>query len=220
MSQQAAFNTDTSDMLIPHNLFRSALGSAPQMVSGVSLGDGDRRVAVSSYLDNVLRFLDAHHEGEDAILWPVLGERCPAAARLLARMADQHTTIHGLREKSGELLDGWRESGDPDIARRLVSALASLAPELAVHFGEEEAEILPLASANMSPEEWGALPGHAMAHFTGDKLWLILGLVLETMTDEERAFVLTLLPPPVVDMWTTTGRASFDDFMAVVRPAH
>ncbi len=92
--------------------------------------------------------------------------------------------------------------------------------QLDAHFVEEETEILPLASAHMSAEEWGALPGHAMAHFSGDKIWLILGLIFEQMTDEQLADTMTLLPPPVVDMWKTTGKASFDDFVARVRHAN
>ena len=47
--------------------------------------------------------------------------------------------------------------------------------------------MLPLAAENLSMEEWGALPGHGMANFHGDKIWLILGLIRERMNDEQRA---------------------------------
>ena len=66
-----------------------------------------------------------------------------------------------------------------------------------MHFKAEEADILPLASRYMSPEEWGALAGHSMATFTGDKLWLILGLIFEQMNGEAVAATLTMLPPPM-----------------------
>ena len=48
----------------------------------------------------------------------------------------------------------------------------------------------------LSMEEWGALPGHGMANFHGDKIWLILGLIRERMTDEQFRTLVYLLPPP------------------------
>ena len=217
MTEAVVYHTETSDMLIPHNMFRSALSSSAQVIQPVRDGDSAHVAAVSSYFDNILRFLDAHHGGEDEIVWPVLVERCVEARELIGRMEGEHAAIHELRTRAGDLLDSWSESADAVTGRRLADALASLRDELEVHFGEEEAEILPLASANMSPEEWGALPGHAMAHFSGDKIWLILGLVLEQMSDEARATTLKLLPPPAVEMWTTMGEAAFNDFIARVR---
>jgi hemerythrin-like domain-containing protein len=216
MTAAVDYHTDTSDMLIPHNMFRSAFASAARVIEPVRAA-GDHLAAVSSYLDNILRFLDAHHGGEDAIIWPVLIERSPVARELVGRMEGEHAAIHELRRRAGDLLTSWSESADPATGIRLAEAISSLHDELEVHFGEEETEILPIASTNMSAEEWGALPGHAMANFTGDKIWLILGLVLEQMSDEERATTLKLLPPPAVAMWTTTGEASFNDFIARVR---
>jgi hemerythrin-like domain-containing protein len=217
MTQAVEYQTDTSDMLIPHGVFRTGFASAGSIIAGVRPGDVERTALVGSYLDNVLRFLDAHHGGEDAVVWPVLGERSPAAAELLARMQNEHAAIHELREKAGTALTAWTATASAEDGRALASALAGLAAEIDVHFGEEEAEILPLASRNMSPEEWGQLPGHAMQHFTGDKIWLVLGLVFEQMTPEQLAITLQHMPPPVVQMWDSTGRAAFEEFIAAVR---
>ena len=167
----------------------------------------------------MLRFLDAHHGGEDAILWPALTERCSEARDLIGRMETEHATVHRRREEAGEALAAWYSAPSAASGRALVTALTDLWTELGKHLGEEETEILPLASRNMSPEEWGALPGHAMAHFTGDKIWLVLGLVFEQMTPEQLAFTFALLPPPVVEMWHGSGRAAFDEFIATVRQA-
>ncbi len=213
MTQTVTYQTDTSDMLIPHGAFRSAFSSAPSIIDAVRAGDAERAALVGSYLDNVLRFLDAHHGGEDAILWPNLAERCPDAGALLGRMETEHETIHRARERAGSLLADWVDSADTATARRLVDAIATLSAEIDVHFREEETEILPLASRYMSPDEWGRLPGHAMANFTGDKVWLVLGLVFEQMTPEQRAMTLQHLPPPAVEMWTTTGSAAFDELI-------
>lgn len=217
MAQVLAHRTDTSDMLIPHGVFRRVLADAYVILDGVSEGDTEHGAAVWSYFDNVLRFLDAHHDGEDTILWPALLERCPEARSLITDMQTDHAAIHGLRERAGTRLDLFGESLDRGAGRALAVSFASLLSELEAHLSREEEEILPLASANMSPEEWGALPGHTMAQFTGDRIWLILGLILEPLSEREKDRVLALLPPPAVEMWTTTGGTAYDDFMALVR---
>jgi hemerythrin-like domain-containing protein len=217
MTETATYDTDTSDMLIPHGMFRAAFATADRVIDAVPAGDAPRVAAAHSYFDNVLRFLDAHHGGEDAIVWPVLTERCAEAADLIRRMEAEHGSVHLLRERAGTALATWYGAPSPDNARALTRALAALRVELEDHFHEEEKEVLPLASCNMSAEEWGALPGHAMAHFTGDKVWLVLGLVFEQMTPEQLSSTFTLLPPPVVDMWGTSGKAAFDQFVAQVR---
>ncbi len=84
------------------------------------------------------------------------------------------------------------------------------------HLDEEETNVLPLAADNLSMEEWGALPGHGMANFHGDKIWLILGLIRERMNDEQRAAMLEHMPPPAVDMWTGFGEQAFKDYSSVV----
>ena len=217
MTQIAVYNTDTSDMLIPHGLFRTFFATSAAIVDGVPAENAETVALVHSYLDNVLRFLDAHHGGEDEILWPLLTERCGEARELIGRMELEHAQVHEARARAGDALAAWYATPDADTGQSLVAALAALRSELEKHLGEEEAEILPLASRNISPEEWGALPGHAMSHFSGDKIWLVLGLVFEQMTDEQLATTLSLMPPPVVEMWDSSGRSAFDGFIAAVR---
>ncbi len=218
MAERATYQTDTSDMFIPHGLFRTAMASADGVIAAVAPGDQQQSGVVGSYFDNLLRFLDVHHGGEDALLWPVLSRRCPEAAELLERMEGQHQAIDRVRHAAGDPLQAWTRSADPESGRQLAESLRDLRRELEAHLGEEERDILPLASKNMSPEEWGAMPGHAMAHFSGDKVWLILGLLFEQMTPGQLAATLSFLPPPVVDMWTTTGQAAFDTYITQVRP--
>ena len=88
--------------------------------------------------------------------------------------------------------------------------------QLVGHLDTEEASLLPLVRANLSPEEWGAIPGHALATYRGDKVWLILGLIRERMNDEQRAAMLEHMPPPARDMWTGFGEQAFNDLSAEV----
>ena len=85
------------------------------------------------------------------------------------------------------------------------------------HLDEEEADIVPLAAAHMNAAEWGELPGHAMAHFQGDKIWLIIGLIQENFTQEQSDMMLAHMPPPAREMWETVGERSFNELIALVR---
>src|SRR5262249_7831808 len=93
----------------------------------------------------------------------------------------------------------------------VVADLGALRAQLVVHLDREEAEALPLCAVYLSPEEWGALPGHGMANFHGDKIWLILGLIRQRMTEAQRADMLEHMPPPAVEMWTGFGEQAFKD---------
>jgi hypothetical protein len=61
------------------------------------------------------------------------------------------------------------------------------------------------------------MPGHALAAYDGDKIWLILGLIRENMTQAQRDAMLAHMPPPPRDMWINFGNAAFDEFIAEVR---
>ena len=214
---QSAPRPDTTDMMAVHQVFRQALAAAPVLVAGAPAGDTDRAAVVASFYDNVLRFLRVHHEAEDALVWPKLLERAPADAALVARIAAQHHEIHETLERAAAPIPAWVGSADPTTAAELTAALDALAASLIPHLDEEEASIVPLCAEHLTVPEWGALPGHALASYDGDKIWLILGLIRENMTDAQRADMLANMPPPAVDMWTTMGNAAFDAFIADVR---
>jgi len=216
LTQTALHQTDTSDLHIPHDAFRGVFGPVARIVETVAASDTERVAAVATYLDNALRFLDAHHEGEDAVVWPRLSERCPEQHALIATMERDHTAVHALRDDAGAALQSWSQSPDAARAQRLAQALAALHAKLDAHFADEEREVIPLASKHMSAEEWGQLPGHAMQHFTGDKLWLVLGLVIDQMNDAERAAILAHMPPPVLAMWEA-NRPAYDELLSRVR---
>jgi hypothetical protein len=206
---------DTSDMVAVHQVFRSSLAAAPALV-GSARGDDARRALIADYYANVLAFLEVHHEGEELLVFPVLAERVPQCRALVGRMATQHTDVVGMVDVAKETLPRWSKEGDP-AADDTVRALGALGAALSTHLDEEEAEILPLAREYLSPEQWGALPGHGMANFTGDKIWLVLGLIRENFTPEQSAAMLEHMPPPALAMWQTMGASAFDQMIADVR---
>ena len=111
---------------------------------------------------------------------------------------------------------GWEADGDP-VSGDFADALVTLHDTLGPHLDTEEVSILPIAGEHLSAEEWGRLPGHAMMGFGGDKVWLILGIIREQMTPDQRAEMLANMPPPARQMWAEMGEASFNELMAEVR---
>lgn len=215
-----ALRPDTSDMLAVHQVFREALRAAPRLVGDVPAGDTARSELVGSYYDNVLRFLEVHHEGEDLLVTPLLAERCTDdEAEVVLRVATQHKEVLGPLEDADEALGSWRFGAEPGETSDAAAALVALGQVLTPHLDEEEQAVLPLAAAHLTLEEWGALPGHGMQSFTGDNLWLILGLIRESMTADQRGQMLAHMPPPVADAWRTTGEAEFRAFIGQVRSA-
>ena len=206
---------DTSDMLAVHQVFRTALGSAPELIGAAA--DAERVGLVGTYYANVLHFLEGHHEGEDLLIWPRLLARCPADAASVERISAQHHRVTPALQRSMTLVGPWAETADPARGQELVDALALLFETLVPHLDEEERYILPLCGAHLSPPEWGELPAHGLGTFRGDKIWLILGLIRENMTQHQRDEMLAHMPPPAVEMWTSMGNAAFDAFVAELR---
>jgi len=209
---------DTSDMLAVHGVFRDSLGAAPTLVGGIAPDHAERVAVIANYYENILSFLAAHHDGEETLVFPLLLERCADAEGLIDHMAEQHHEAMALLEEAKSSLAAW-PGGDAAAQTAALERLDELCTHLGEHLDEEEAKVLPLAAANLSMEEWGALPGHGMAAFNGDKIWLILGMIRERMTDEQRAQMLAHMPPPALDMWTGFGEQAFKDYSKVVEVA-
>jgi hypothetical protein len=205
---------DTSDMADIHAVFRQALSSAPKLVLTVEPGDDVRTEFVASYYDNVLRLLHGHHEGEDELMTPKLLERLPEHAETIQRVGDQHHAVFAAVNDAEDHVAAWR--ANPTRANRdsAAAALMALDAVLTPHLDEEEDVIVPLAATCINVAEWGALPEHGMQTFTGDKPWLILGLVQEQMEPDKIAEMHAHMPPPVLEFWTTAGKSMFDNYVA------
>jgi hypothetical protein len=57
----------------------------------------------------------------------------------------------------------------------------------------------------------------AFQRFSGDKPWLVIGLIQEQMLAQENATMEANMPPPVHGFWVTSGRPMFQHFVAGLR---
>jgi hemerythrin-like domain-containing protein len=216
MSEQTAVpRPDVSELFAVHGVFRDTLGAASRLVGDIAPGDVERVAVIANYYENILSFLQAHHDGEEELVFPLLRERCPEQDALLDRLDEGHEEAVRLMASAQSSLAAW--PADDGVARSsVVDNLEALRTQLVAHLDEEEVEGLPLCSEHMSAQEWGALPGHGLANFHGDKIWLILGLIRERMNDAQRAAMLEHMPPPAVEMWAGFGEQAFRELSSEV----
>jgi hypothetical protein len=215
MADQAIPRPDVTDMFAVHGVFRDTLGAAPELVGGVAACDEERVAQVANYYENILFFLESHHDGEEVLVFPLLRERCPGNEALFDRLLEQHEEAVKLMGNATSALAAWPGGGAAEQSDA-AAALEALRAQLVPHLDLEESEGLPLCAENLNAEEWGKLPGHALASYRGDKVWLILGLIRQRMNDAQRAAMLEHMPPPAVEMWTGFGERAFGDLSSQV----
>jgi hemerythrin-like domain-containing protein len=215
MSDSARVHPDTSDMAAVHQVFRSSLASGPEFVASAA-SDDERRALIANYYANLMAFLKVHHEGEEELVFPLLIERDPEHRAVVERCESQHADVVGRMLAVNESVNSWELKGDSG-APELLEAMRSLDESLTPHLDEEETEVVPLAAEHLTVEEWGAMPAHGMRNFEGDKVWLIVGLIRENFTQQQRDAMLEAMPPPARQMWEGMGEAAFNTLIAQVR---
>jgi hemerythrin-like domain-containing protein len=206
---------DTSDMLAVHAVLRRAFGDAGALLGTVEVGDDDRAALVASYFANALALLQTHHDAEDVLLLPRLMERV-ADAVPVAHVAGQHGGLDPVLQAVERRLTDWAGSPTVQRARSLSAAFSALSQALDRHLDDEESMVLPLAAEHLTADEWARLPAYAMAHFTGDRPWLILGLIRAEMTEQHAAEHLAAMPVPAQEFWRTVGSPQYEAFVATL----
>jgi len=208
---------DVSDMYPVHKALRVTLSAAPNLVGSVADGDEARREIIGNFYGNIIAFLHVHHHGEEQLVFPLLRERCADELALVDVIANQHRDVDQLVDQSVAFLEEWA-TGATEAKAKCAETLGALGIAMTEHLDDEETRLLPLCATNLTEQEWGALPSHAMGAFAGDKIWLILGLIRQQMDEAQRARMLVHMPPPAVEMWTSVGEHSFNRLMAEVGP--
>jgi hypothetical protein len=191
-----------------HRVLRRELGGLPRLVE-TSSTDTQRRALVANHAAETLHFLHVHHEGEDELLWPVLRPRVPESAELIDRLEDAHHKVSGALSEIDPGLQAWSLSGDPAAGEVLAEQLRSLNSVLFAHLDEEESQLLPIAGANVTPEEWAKLGEHGFAAVPPKRRLAVLGAILAEASPEERQKFLTHVPAPARVMYKLFGEKQY-----------
>lgn len=179
-----------------HGAVRRDLGRLSTGLSQLSDGDRTRAQELERAYANLRREVTHHHEGEDAHVWPMLAQ-VGVDADLLATMESEHAAMSDALAETGIAMTAVATSGSAADAAAARTSLITTQEVVDRHLDHEERDVEPLLVAYADSPEWKAVekklsrqpPGVAGPFFA----WLTDG-----MSDEDRAFLKTTVPTPVV----------------------
>ncbi len=85
------------------------------------------------------------------------------------------------------------------------------------HLNDEENLVVPLAAQALTQEEWNSVGEHSRGSIPRDKLFIAFGMLLEPLSDHDRAYMLSEVPAPVKLLWKTWGQRSWRKYRAKLR---
>lgn len=208
---------DGREMAAVHHVFRRSLTEMPAFIGAARAGDAARVRQLAEHLGMVLDALHHHHSGEDELIWPLLLDRVPLQATLVAAMQSQHAAVADGVERARQLTDQWGHTADPALGTQLTRTLTELSAPLFAHLDEEEARLVPIICNHLSAEEWDQLRRQAINNLGPERSPLFLGMMLESMSGRHRAEFFARMPAPAPQAWADGGQSRFDDYIGGVR---
>jgi hypothetical protein len=143
-------------MGIVHAAFRRDLTRVRLVLTTTPVPQGSRRQAVAGQVLWLTEMLHAHHEAEDAGLWPFIRQRNPAAAQLLEAMEADHRAIVPAVEAVTAAAQQYRSTESDGPRLELVQALNSLTDVLLPHLDREVREAMPVVAETLTAPDWDA----------------------------------------------------------------
>jgi hemerythrin-like domain-containing protein len=201
---------DTGDMLVVHGVFRQAFAAMPGLVAGVADGDKARSAVVADYAIEILDGLHRHHSTEDDYLWDALAAKAPACAQHVDLMRAQHAEVAVIIDALIPRISAWRASASAEQRAVVLNGVESIRDTLAMHLGDEESRILPVAATTFTQPEWDVVGEKARSEIPKKRLLVSLGYILHSLPDGEREkWSKEMLPGPARLLWRLVGRHQF-----------
>ena len=217
---------DTSGLILVHRIFRWLYRELPQLVREVDAGDTARAAVVGRYAHLDFAALHMHHETEDIALWDRLVTRDPGCAVHVDRMRAQHAEVAAQLARIEPQLAPWVETADPRLRDAFAADIEVLRDTLNAHLGQEEDDILPVAGAVLSQQEWDWMEAHTRAELRarredlgGDVMALQLGLLMASVPEGERdEWLRKNVPAPVRLLYLLLMKRQYDRAMRELYP--
>lgn len=217
---------DTSGLILVHRIFRWLYRELPALVRDVAPGDLDRAAVVGDYAKLDFFALHLHHETEDTVLWDRLTTRDPACIAHVDQMKAQHAEVAAQLARIEPQLAPWVATANAARRDSFAGDIEVLRDTLFAHLGQEEDDIMPVAGAVLSQQEWDELEEHAraglMAHrkeLPRDVMSLQLGLLLASVPEAERdGWFRANVPPPIRLLYLLLMKRKYDRAMRELYP--
>ena len=136
----------------------------------------------------------------------------PSSARV-AFLADHIdfglTMLHHHHEGEDEILY-------PLLEARSLARVLVIGTSLGALMGMVMAAVRPAAVA-VTQKEWNSLGKHGVASIPASKRMIAFGMILEPLNDADRAYMLTVLPPPIRLLYRLSGKNAWTKYAKTLR---
>lgn len=217
---------DTSGLVLVHRIFRWLYRELPVLIREVEPGDTARSAIVGRYAHLDFFALHMHHETEDTALWDRLTARDPACAVHVAQMRAQHAEVATQLGDIEPQLAPWVDSADPALGEALAGDIDALRETLNGHLDQEESDIMPVAGAVLSQQEWDWMEEHTRATLArhrkelgNDIMALQAGLLIASVPpDERQEWMRANIPAPIRLLYALLMKRQYDRAMRDLYP--
>jgi hemerythrin-like domain-containing protein len=210
---------EIEQMVVIHQALRREFTLLPALIEAVPDNDNVRARLIGEHLTLVLGLLHDHHEAEDELLWPLLRQRVPLSKQLIDTIEQQHHTVADAIHTIQASLPAWSAHAAAAERDRIAATLRGLDAALTEHLNLEEQQILPLIHEHLTVPEWLAPQHHAAQHGpkSASGKMTVAGLILEDATAPQRAWFMSMLPPPARGMWRLVGARRYAAHVRQIR---
>jgi|SRR5690349_8229316 hemerythrin-like domain-containing protein len=171
--------------------------------------DGDRARAgrLKTAYANLYRELKHHHVGEDTVVFPFLAS-VEGARDLVRVMEEEHEAMATALAEAGRAMTAYASTGSAMDARAARDAVRRAQEVVERHLHHEEADLEPLLLPHLESAEWKAVEKRLRpASLTDSGRWM--AWVQDGMSEEERAYLRSTIPAPVVFVLSRVAGRSY-----------
>jgi hemerythrin-like domain-containing protein len=180
-----------------HHAVRRDLARLESALAVARDGDVPRAQQLQRAYANLQRELTHHHEGEDEFVFPFLAN-ANAAPDLLKAMDDEHHAMAAALAETGAAMTAYASSGsagDAQIARASVARTQAVVDQ---HLRHEENDLEPLLAPYLQTKQWKQTVEKKLRPTSPIATGRFLAWIQDGMTDEDRAYLRSRIPPPVL----------------------
>ena len=188
---------DMRDMAIVHRTFRNVYEESARLVRAAPTPSPERVTFLADHIDFALAALHHHHEDEDELLYPRLIERVPEQAPMTEHVEHEHLLIKTALDAASAACATWRQRPSAETGEALAAALDHLNEVVQPHLDDEEQKVVPLAAVTFTQQEWDEMGERGVAWIPRNKRGIAFGMILEPLSQADRAFMMRSLPAPV-----------------------
>jgi len=180
-----------------HHAVRRDLGRLESALAAARDGDRARARQLEQAYANLHLELTHHHQGEDQFVFPFLAT-AGAVPDLLTAMDDEHHAMADALAQTRTAMAAYASSGSAGDAEAARASVARTQVVVDRHLSHEEAELEPLLEPYLESKQWKKTVEKRLRPTSLAATGNFLAWIQDGMTGEDRAYVRSRIPVPVL----------------------